>query len=129
MDRKDFLKSLGALTVGATFIGSEQRLKAVERAVSSSSDKCAEGLATLLSCAYIQIDQLIGPFGRIRGAHLHGVAHIAQPLKVYTLNRNAILNIKTRDYPFCKHFSTPPYFISSAKLRRILSPVFPLFSG
>ena len=45
MDRKDFLKSLGALTVGATFIGSEQRLKAVERAVSSSSDKYAEGPA------------------------------------------------------------------------------------
>ena len=51
MDRKDFLKSLGALTVGATFIGSEQRLKAVERAVSSSSDKCAEGPADAVSGA------------------------------------------------------------------------------
>ena len=51
MDRKEFLKSLGALTVGATFIGSEQRLKAVERAVSSSSDKYAEGPADAVSGA------------------------------------------------------------------------------
>ena len=82
----------------------------------NSADKCAEGLATLLSCAYIQIDQLIGPFGRIRGAHLHGVAHIAQPLKVYTLNRNAILNIKTRDYPLSCHLSISFKVILSSKI-------------
>ena len=62
-----------------------------------------EGLPAFQRCADVQVNEFIGPFQGIAAAEFHGVAHVLQAEEVDAFHHAAVLDVQTRDYPFCKH--------------------------
>jgi hypothetical protein len=78
------------------------------------SYKFYQGLPVLHRGRDIQEDQLIRPLFRINRPLFHSVSRIAQFHEVYTFHRSSILDVKTRDYSFCKHLIKFIFFITHA---------------